>query len=1086
MNQAPPHERSPGETISSKPLFDFLLRFKLSGRDIEICTYLLRATSKMGSVKVETRTLSSDVDLLKDNNPNQLFCIHPVSPDISQGWRRITMKDLSFATDLLAHWIEANVAARSNHETLAYMGANDIRYAAFILACSKVGHVPLLISPRNSVEASRHLLEETGCSKFVYSVERERQVNELRSADPSIQVWTVPDLWDVFTNSEVVPYEAVGKQHRGPEDEVAAIIHSSGTTGMPKPVPLTHGYIAAQKRIQALPVPPGRVASVYSACEQGKLAFVMSPFFHFMGLLTLITSITGGTPFALSPEKPLTAELLDAVVTETGATSTSLPPSAIEDLYASQLGRETLAKFHYIAYGGAPLSPDTGDKLCKLTHVQTVLGSSECGLIAALKAEDREDWGYFEWNPFYAVDMRAQGDGTFELVIPRQENRYVHGVFHTYPDLQEYRTGDLFIPHTQKPGLWRYIGRGDDVIVLSNGEKFNPTSMELVIQGHPLVSKAMVMGQGRFQAALLCELDWDNWTGDEIAFIEEIWPTVQRANEGAPGHGRLMKSKIGISSPSKPFKTTPKGSVQRRMVIADYSNEIETLYSKSDNEAIITISKDATAKEVAVQVRAVVSSLLPSQEIGDNSDIFSLGIDSLQSLQLGQALDSAVRAICPQLRKDAFSSRQIYSHPSVFALSQYMYDLIHGTAMVDEAGTGVEDDNARSARLRALVEKYTTDLVEKHSVILTGSTGSLGCYLLHELLLDPAVAKVYCLNRSEDAAGRQIKSFQEKGLSTFKAFASRVEFLHAKFGDERLGLATDAYDRVLESVDTIIHNAWKVNFNHQVEAFEQPHIEGVRRLVDFSIASTHRAHIHFISSISTIEGWDTTKRGMLVPEEIYEDADVVMRTGYGESKHVGERICAFASSYCGVPTTIHRVGQIGGPTTEKGVWNKQEWFPSLVATSKTIKQLPLSLGTIAVDWIPVDTISRVILDILRSRRKTEEEVRCAAFHLVNPSPAPWDSLIPAIKKHFPVEIVDPQKWIASLEAIANPTQADLQDKPALKILDFFRGAFIGQVEGSGKPPVLDTQRTQEASVTMQRLKPIDQDILNTWMLQWQF
>ncbi|OJD14718.1 hypothetical protein AJ78_04973 [Emergomyces pasteurianus Ep9510] len=1041
----------------------------------------------MGYPKVEIRTLSADVDHLKESNPEQLFCIHPVSPDISQGWRKVTMKDLSGAIDYLARWIEENVAPRSNQETLAYMGANDIRYAAFILACTRIGHVPLLLSPRNSLEASRHVLRESGCSKFVYGLERERQVNELRTADSNIQAWTVPDLWVVFSNQEISPYAAKEKQPREwEEDKIAVIIHSSGTTGLPKPVPLTHGYIAVQKRIQTLPTPPGRASSLFSVCEQGKLVFVMSPFFHFMGLLTLIASISGGTPFVLSPEKPMTAELLAEVVLETKPTSASLPPSAIEELYASQLGRETLAGFHFVAYGGAPLSPDTGDKLCKLTHVQTVLGSSESGLIAALKAEEREDWGYFEWNPFYMVNMQAQGDGTFELVIPQPANRDFHGIFHTYPDIQEYRTGDLFTPHTRKPGLWKYVGRGDDVIVLSNGEKFNPTSMEMIIQGHHLVSKAVVIGQGRFQASLLCELDWNNWKGDENKFIHEIWPTVQKANEGAPGHGRLMKSKIGLASPSKPFKTTPKGTVQRRLVMEDYSNEIHALYSRSENETIITIPQDATAQEIVVHVKGVVSNLLPSQEIGDHSDIFSLGLDSLQSLQLGQALEGAVRAIRPQLSKDAFSSRQIYSHPSVSALSHYMHDLIQGKNEGIEAGTGVEDENARAARIMALVEKYTAGLVEKHFVILTGSTGSLGSYLLHELLLDRSVAKVYCLNRSEDAAVRQIQSFQEKGLSSFNDLPSRVEFLHAKFGDECLGLASSDYDRLLQSVDTIIHNAWKVNFNHQVEAFEQPHLEGVRRLVDFSIASTHRAHIHFISSISTIEGWDTSKRGQLVPEEIFEEVDVVMRTGYGESKHVGERICSFASSYCSIPTTIHRVGQIGGPTTEKGLWNKQEWFPSLVATSKTIKQLPSSLGAITVDWIPVDTIARIIIDILRSRRKTEEEIRCAAFHLVNPSPAPWEALIPAIEKHFPVEIVDPRKWIATLDTITNPTQADLQDKPALKILDFFRGAFTGGAEHSGNPIVLDTQRTQTASKTMQLLKPIDHDILNTWMLQWRF
>lgn len=102
----------------------------------------------MGSAKVEIRTLSTEVDHLKESNPNQLFCIHPVSSDISQGWRKVSMKDLSGATDFLAKWIEENVAPSSNHETLAYMGANDIRYAAFILACTKVGHAVSMPFPK--------------------------------------------------------------------------------------------------------------------------------------------------------------------------------------------------------------------------------------------------------------------------------------------------------------------------------------------------------------------------------------------------------------------------------------------------------------------------------------------------------------------------------------------------------------------------------------------------------------------------------------------------------------------------------------------------------------------------------------------------------------------------------------------------------------------------------------------------------------------------------------------------------------------------------------------------------------------------
>ena len=153
-------------------------------------------------------------------------------------------------------------------------------------------------------------------------------------------------------------------------------------------------------------------------------------------------------------------------------------------------------------------------------------------------------------------------------------------------------------------------------------------------------------------------------------------------------------------------------------------------------------------------------------------------------------------------------------------------------------------------------------------------------------------------------------------------------------------------------MEIVIHGGWKVNFNHKVEAFEDTHIKGVRRLVEFSRESTHSAHIHFISSVSTVGGW-TTKHGPSVPEFPLEDPDVALRQGYGESKFISERICAIASVRSGVPTSFYRVGQIAGATTEKGVWNKQEWLPSIVATSKVLKKIPKDLGFMPVDWIPV-------------------------------------------------------------------------------------------------------------------------------------
>lgn len=700
-----------------------------------------------------------------------------------------------------------------------------------------------------------------------------------------------------------------------------------------------------------------------SMVKPGALFFVMAPFFHLMGYAVFVESICHSTPFVLSPEQPMTAELLTHIYDETHPTNAMITPSVIESIGSSQAGLDLLRRFKTIFFAGAPLSPEIGDKLCQDIHLQTIIGSSETGLIPNMVPIDKKDWAWFDWNPYNNVHMQYATDGAYEMVLHRSETRDFSGIFHTYPGIEEYRTKDLFVPHPTKAGLWRYRGRLDDVIVLSNGEKFNPIEIEQIIEGHPLVHRALVVGQGRFQSALLIEPNWQKMPEGHVEglLIDKIWPTVEKANGIAPGHGRLLKTKIGVASKSKPFKTTPKGSVQRQLATNDYTAEIDKLYSLPDEEYMGKLPRNATLENVTKYIQQVVSHLLAVELVPERSNIFSLGLDSLQTLQLSKILQGAVCSLRLDNASPAITSQELYSYPCIAQLSRYVYVLVGGEEASVELNAN--DDSTRPERIATLVEKYTKDLPEKqvnhfdrackHAVILTGSTGSLGNYILNELILDPHVSKIYCLNRSEHAENRQILSFEEKDFAIPGNFSSRLEFLQAKFGAEKLGLSGPKYEELKRSVDTIIHNAWKVNFNHNLEAFEDTHIEGVRRLIDFSLESTHGAHIHFISSISTISGW-TVEHGPSVPEVPLEDPEVALEQGYGESKFVSERICAIASARSGVPTSLHRVGQIAGPTTKHGVWNKQEWLPALIATSKTLQKIPTTIGSMSsVDWIPV-------------------------------------------------------------------------------------------------------------------------------------
>ena len=61
------------------------------------------------------------------------------------------------------------------------------------------------------------------------------------------------------------------------------------------------------------------------------------------------------------------------------------------------------------------------------------------------------------------------------------------------------------MPHPTRPGLWRIVGRADDVIMLANGEKTVPGPMEGVIMSSALVQGAVMFGRERNQVGVLLE-----------------------------------------------------------------------------------------------------------------------------------------------------------------------------------------------------------------------------------------------------------------------------------------------------------------------------------------------------------------------------------------------------------------------------------------------------------------------------------------------------------------------------------------------------------------------------------------------------
>ena len=787
------------------------------------------------------------------------------------------------------------------------------------------------------------------------------------------------------------------------------------------------------------------------------------------------------------------------------------PPSILEQMCQEPGGLEEAKKLDFAIFTGGPLAPATGDALSKVTSLCQIYGSTEIGVTPALVPLP-QNWAYLEFHPFYGHVMEEVGEDQYEMVLYRDMTmKRFRQVCHTNPNVEVWRTKDVFKPHPTEPNLWQFQGRIDDIMVLGNGEKFNPVPTEKTVEGHPLVYGALMVGQGKELPALIIEPE-KGVALDSKDLLDAIWPIIQEANSRAPGHARVNRSMVLIAKTEKPFLRAGKGTIVRKLSVAAFSDEIEKLYSEENNEVNDVPDLDPPYDQKAIQgfVQAAVKLYFPKIDLDNQSDFFVLGLDSLQTLEFVSRLKAGLRAH-PNGRKCSWlSAKIVYAKPTIKALSQEIDERLK-LGMESKINSG-EEEAERSSRMSVIVDKYTRDILgctsvsSRHqrdtdlTVVLTGSTGSLGTHLLEALLNDRRVSTIYCMNRCRDAQERHEKTFRDRGLESrydlggtpiyFDASGilssqnttGKVRFLQVEFGTPKFGLEQSLFDELTASVDVIIHNAWKVDFLHNLESFEPVHIRGVRSFIDWSMQSERRPHIFFVSSISSVGNWPTQYPGRRpVPETPHENYNVASQLGYGESKHVSERILTFATERCGVPTSILRVGQIAGPLKKNGgSWHATEWFPTLVKTSKNLGLIPDTIPDI--NWIPVDTLATVMLELVHHAIKNDVS---QVYNIVNPRFAIWTELVSSIQRHFQPRLraVSFREWLDALKKLDLNDPEETASKPALKILDFYEALALGD---GLNPLTYDTRHGQEGSQAMARLPAIRPSWMTTWLQQWNF
>jgi len=87
-----------------------------------------------------SRLLPQVLDDLATSKPERIYASFPKTFDLKDGFRDVTVLQMSHAVNAIAWWLEKHIGQSSNFETISYLGPPDVRYAIIFLAAVKCGY----------------------------------------------------------------------------------------------------------------------------------------------------------------------------------------------------------------------------------------------------------------------------------------------------------------------------------------------------------------------------------------------------------------------------------------------------------------------------------------------------------------------------------------------------------------------------------------------------------------------------------------------------------------------------------------------------------------------------------------------------------------------------------------------------------------------------------------------------------------------------------------------------------------------------------------------------------------------------------
>lgn len=381
-----------------------------------------------------------------------------------------------------------------------------------------------------------------------------------------------------------------------------------------------------------------------------------------------------------------------------------------------------------------------------------------------------------------------------------------------------------------------------------------------------------------------------------------VQKTVAKANSDGPHHSVILPEMIKFIPFNKKLPISDKGTVLRKRALDQFKEDIDEMYSNFLSQSTKKIKTDYDNDISIMTIRArffkSIHRVLGSNILLENDiSLFKQGLTSILAIQLKNYVSEDIHEV---------SQSFFYEHQTVTNILNALEK-----ASVCRKSVVPIDSRFDYGITAAILDKYlkfaSEDIIthkvvggaslksdKNHVVLITGTTGNLGAYILSKLLDDAKVKKVYALVRCEEGKtllNRLVDTFRDRNYPLSKLLDKNlVEAIPMRLEQENLGLSAQLYEKLKAEV-TIIHACgWLVDFNQPVSYFDTECIRGLYNLLKFSNRSGNSIPFHFVSSVSA----SSEKGDEIIREtEMPPDPRIASPIGYGQSKFVVEQLLQY-------------------------------------------------------------------------------------------------------------------------------------------------------------------------------------------------